>query len=106
MMTATKMTLMQTNHHAGVINPGNPPSRGALGKVFAAMDEGAVRQNNGPRPSGGLGIIYIYICTHIVLASIFPEIGINPKFARSSFSGVAASDMTSWGPARSAHEIR
>ena len=66
-MTASKVTYMQCNHHTGVIRSGEGPT-GALGKIHQAMPDGLLRGSNTEQITSTMWRIAHYASTHKVWA--------------------------------------
>ncbi len=105
-ITSSKVTFLQTNHHVGVVKQGDPPM-GALGKIYQAMPDGLTRGSNTEQMVSTMWRIAHYASTHVVLHSIFPEIGLPPNQHAMDYPP-SSSDLTGRarsGPAGNAHSV-
>lgn len=74
-LTASKVTYLQCNHHVGIIKAGDTPV-GALGKIYSAMPDSLMRGSNTEQMVSALWRMSHYVSMHVVLHSIFPEVGV------------------------------
>ena len=105
-LTASKVTYLQTNHHVGVVKVGDPPV-GALGKIYQAMPDSPMKGSNTEQMVSAMWRMSHYISTHVVLNSIFPEVGIAATQHSQPYPP-SSSDLTGRaksGPAGNAHSV-